>query len=93
MQKCLQFQRWLNHPGYDSYWQNMVSQKKSYSNLNIPVLTLTGYFDDDQQGAMSYYKEHLKNNPSAINYLVIGPFDHGGAQSAARPLVMNYTHD
>ena len=50
------FQRWLKHPSYDAYWQSMTPDPKEYSKINIPILTTTGYFDDDQLGAMYYYK-------------------------------------
>ncbi|MGE8555821.1 MAG: CocE/NonD family hydrolase [Chryseobacterium jejuense] len=75
------FQRWLNHPGYDQYWQKMVPYKEEFAKINIPILTTTGYYDDDQIGALYYYKEHLKYNKNADHYLVIGPYNHGGAQS------------
>jgi len=75
------FQRWLKHPSFDGYWQNMTSYGRDFSKINIPVLTTTGYYDDDGNGAMYYYRQHYLNNPKANNYLVIGPYDHGGAQS------------
>src|SRR6185295_8983053 len=34
-------QRWLQHPSYDKYWQNMIPYKDEYSKINIPVLTIT----------------------------------------------------
>lgn len=74
------FQRWLQHPSFDSYWQNMIPYKSDFSSINIPILTTTGYFDDDQLGAMYYYNQHHKQNPNAAHYLVIGPYTHGGAQ-------------
>lgn len=75
------FQRWLQHPSYDDYWQNMTPQKEEYKQINIPVLTITGYFDDEQRGAFHYYNEHLRYNESANHYLLIGPWDHYGAQN------------
>ncbi|REC50232.1 CocE/NonD family hydrolase [Chryseobacterium pennipullorum] len=75
------FQRWLDHPGYDSYWQKMVPYKEEFSRINIPVLTTTGYYDDDQIGALYYFKKHHQYNKNADHYLVIGPYNHGGAQS------------
>ncbi|RFS26912.1 CocE/NonD family hydrolase [Chitinophaga silvatica] len=70
------FQRWLQHPDYDEYWQKMTPQDKEFANINIPILTVTGYWDDDQLGAMHYYKQHLQQNKNANHYLVIGPYDH-----------------
>lgn len=74
------FQRWLQHPAHDSYWQNMVPYKTDFSRINIPVLTTTGYYDVDQLGAMYYYKEHFTYNTAANHTLLIGPYDHPGGQ-------------
>ncbi|MBO9690713.1 CocE/NonD family hydrolase [Chryseobacterium sp.] len=75
------FQRWLDHPGYDEYWQKMVPYKEDFAKINIPILTTTGYYDDDQIGALYYFKQHHQYNKNADHYLVIGPYNHGGAQS------------
>ncbi|HET6227809.1 MAG TPA: CocE/NonD family hydrolase [Bacteroidia bacterium] len=76
----LLFKRWLTHSSYDKYWQDMVPYKKEFSNILIPVLTITGYYDDDQLGAMYYTREHYRFNRNANHYLLIGPYDHSGAQ-------------
>ncbi len=75
------FQRWLKHPSYDSFWQNMVPQQSEFAKINIPIFTTTGYFDDDQIGAMSYYKQYHKWNKNPNYYLLIGPYNHGGSQA------------
>ncbi len=87
------FQRWLQHPANDAYWQNMVAYKNDFANINIPVLTTTGFFDPDQLGAMYYFKQHHLYNKNATHYLLIGPYDHAGAQSAASSVVNGYQID
>ncbi|WP_316792086.1 CocE/NonD family hydrolase [Pedobacter frigoris] len=87
------FQRWLKHPSYDAYWQKMIPYKEEFRKINIPVLSITGYFDGDQKGALYYFKEHNFWNPKANHYLVIGPYDHGGAQGSPSPLVNGYPID
>ncbi len=87
------FQRWIDHPAYDEFWQNMVPYREDFANINIPVLTTTGYFDVDQLGAMYYFKEHYKYNPEAEHYLLIGPYSHGGGQSYANKTIGDYTID
>jgi putative CocE/NonD family hydrolase len=82
-------QRWLQHPGYDKYWQAMVPYKRDYSKINIPVLSITGYYDDGQISALHYLKEHYKYNNNANHYLVIGPYSHFGAGSARKEPVLN----
>lgn len=77
------FQKWISHPTYDSYWQNIMPSKEDYQSIDIPVFSITGYYDGAQVGAMYYYDQHQKyGTESAKNnhYLLIGPYDHPGAQ-------------
>jgi len=86
-------QRWLKHPAFDEYWQHMVPYKQDYAHINIPVLTITGYYDDGQISALQYLKEHYKYNKNANHYLIIGPYDHFGAQRGGTPELRGYTVD
>lgn len=72
-------QRWLKHPAYDEYWQSMVAYGKDFARIDIPVLSLTGYYDDGQISAVQYLKDHYRYRPDAEHYLVIGPYDHVGS--------------
>lgn len=74
------FQRWLDHPAYDAYWQNMLPYKEEFSKINIPVLSTTGYFDGGQIGATYYLREHYAYNSQANHYFLIGPYGHFGSQ-------------
>ncbi|MEZ0470705.1 CocE/NonD family hydrolase [Luteimonas salinilitoris] len=78
-------QRWLEHPIYDGYWQAMVPYGEEFEGIDIPVLSITGYYDDGQISAVHYLKEHYRHKPDAEHYLVIGPYDHFGAQQAFKP--------
>jgi putative CocE/NonD family hydrolase len=86
-------QRWLQHPSFDKYWQDMIPYKNEYSNINIPVLTITGYYDDGQLSAMRYVREHYKFNKHANHYLIIGPYDHFGAQRGGSRILRGYSVD
>jgi uncharacterized protein len=86
-------QRWLQHPSYDKYWQNMVPYKEEYAKINIPVLSITGYYDDGQISALHYLKEHYKYNKKADHYLIIGPYDHFGAQRGGVGVLREYAVD
>ncbi|MBD1386821.1 CocE/NonD family hydrolase [Mucilaginibacter rigui] len=86
-------QRWLKHPSYDTYWQAMVPYKQDFAKINIPVLSITGYYDDGQISAMHYVKEHYRYNPKANHYLIIGPYDHFGAQKGGVPVLREYKVD
>lgn len=83
------FLRWLEHPSYDDFWKKMSPADKDYRNFNIPILTITGYFDGDQPGAMAYYLKHMRfgtEEGKAAHYLLIGPYDHGGTRHPRKKL-------
>lgn len=87
------FRRWLQHPSYDSYWQNMIPYKNEFSRIRIPILTHTGYYDDGQIGAMYYYREHHKYVRNPEHYLLIGPYGHFGAQATPDTVYKGYRID
>ena len=87
------FQKWLSHPSYDSYWQSLVPTPQEYANINIPILSTTGYYDGAQIGALEYFKLHHRYNKNANHYLVIGPYDHWGGQRKASAKLMGYDID
>jgi putative CocE/NonD family hydrolase len=78
------FQKWVAHPNFDEYWKGILPSTQDYAQLDIPVLTTTGYYDADQAGVLFYYRNHLLNNPNAAqtHQLLIGPYQHGAAQWA-----------
>ena len=86
-------QKWLSHPAYDRYWQSMVPYKEEFARINIPVLTITGYYDDGQVSALEYLKQHYRYNPRADHYLIIGPYDHFGAQNGGVANLRGYKVD
>jgi putative CocE/NonD family hydrolase len=81
-------QRWLEHPAYDKYWQSMVPYKNDFARVNIPVLTITGYYDDGQISALHYLKQHLAYGRNPEHYLVIGPYDHLGTGWRKKPEIL-----
>ncbi|PZR28467.1 MAG: peptidase S15 [Citrobacter freundii] len=87
------FQRWLDHPVYDSYWQSMIPYKDEFANIDIPILSTTGYYDGGQIGELYYYREHLKYKPDAAHYLLIGPYGHFGSQGYPDSVYNGYKID
>jgi putative CocE/NonD family hydrolase len=87
------FRRWLEHPSYDNYWQKMIPYQKDFVSIDIPVLTTTGYYDGGQIGAIYYFSQHYRYNQAANHYLLIGPYDHLGAQHKARKILQGYAID
>jgi len=79
------FLRWLNHPSYDRYWQRMIPFQKQFGGINIPVLTVTGYYAFSEPGALYYFNQHVRYNPRANHSLVIGPYDDAGLARGPSP--------
>jgi hypothetical protein len=78
-------QRQLRHPSFDRYWQSMAPYAAEFGRIRIPVLQIAGYFDPAQIAALYYFSEHIHYVPTAEDYLVIGPYDHWGAQAREKP--------
>lgn len=87
------FQKWMEHPAYDTYWKSLVPTPEEYANINIPILTTTGYYDGCEISALQYFKLHMKYNPNANHYVVMGPYDHWGGQRKAAANLMGYELD
>lgn len=83
------FQTWLKHPAYDSYWRSLVPTPKEYADLSIPILVTDGYYDGAQIAETQYVREYLQYNKHPDLYLVIGPYDHVGAQREHPALDLN----
>lgn len=87
------FQRWVSHPSFDTYWQKMAPYKEDFSQINIPVLSIDGYYNDSQNSGLYYLREHYKYNPNAEHYLIIGPYSHFGAQRNGSEEINGYKVD
>jgi putative CocE/NonD family hydrolase len=76
------FQTWVAHPYPDEYWDRMAFPAEQYDRIIIPILTITGHYDDDQTGAMEYYRKHMASKSPARekHYIIIGPWDHAGTR-------------
>lgn len=87
------FQRWLQHPDYDDYWKSMTPQGQEFGRIKIPVFCLTGYYDDDQLGALYYWKKLQAWNKNHKSYLLMGPWDHFGSQGFPLTEYLGYKVD
>ncbi len=86
------FDEWLDHPSYDRYWQKLIPFRKQFARVDIPVLTLAGYYGGDA-GALYYFGEHTRYNAKANHTLLIGPYDDNIAQEAPGPELRAYPLD
>ena len=87
------FRRWLEHPGYDAYWQAMIPYREEFADIDIPVLATTGYFDGGRIGVQYYFDEHTRHNPRADHTVVIGPFGHLTMQTGVARSIEGYDVD
>jgi uncharacterized protein len=87
------FIRWLNHPSYDRYWQNMIPYRLEFAHINIPVLTISGYYAGSEPSALYYFTQHHKYNPHADHRLLIGPYDDAVMQRGPSATLQGYEVD
>ena len=78
------FEQRVLHPEPDAYWDAQVPTAEQYGKLEIPILTITGCYDGGQQGALTFYQDHMRYGTAEVrarHYLVIGPWDHAGTRT------------
>ena len=77
------FQSWLSHPSYDLFWQKRLPFGEEFARIDIPVLTVTGYYSAGETAALYYFTEHHQHDPRADHALLIGAFDENGVEHGA----------
>jgi hypothetical protein len=87
------FQRWLNHPSYDRFWQKLIPFQEEFAHIDIPVLSVTGYYADSENGALYYFTQHSRYDPHSNHTLFIGPYDDGVMQHGAQANLHGYPVD
>jgi predicted acyl esterase len=75
-----QIATWNAHPLLDSYWRG-VNLDAKLSTVDVPVLTVGGWFDYMRQGAV-----HIHGAlGSSRSWLVYGPYEHAGVFDDGAP--------
>ena len=80
---------WLRHPAVDEYMDQMTPTAEQFKALDIPILTITGSYDDDQPGALEYYRDYMHVASAAQRakqFLIIGPWDHPATRTPRTPI-------
>ena len=68
----------VEHPDYDEFWRRQAFPRQT-SEVKVPTLNVAGWWDqEDFYGPIRIYKTLEKNDPRRLNYLVAGPWNHGG---------------
>lgn len=70
----------VNHPNYDSFWQKQAFYPYLKDmHLTVPDLNVAGWWDqEDFYGPVKIYETLEKHDTDHLNYLVVGPWNHGG---------------
>jgi putative CocE/NonD family hydrolase len=72
------WQKWINHPNYDEYWQPQQVSQHLKKVGQIPVLIVGGWYDaEDLQGPLRIYRRIEEWNKNNRTHLVMGPWYHG----------------
>jgi uncharacterized protein len=76
------FEKWIRQNlSTDEYWQGIAYQgKEHYAKVNVPTLSITGWFDANFPGSPKNYlgmKEYGPTSQARRPSLVIGPWQHG----------------
>jgi putative CocE/NonD family hydrolase len=78
------FQRILKHPIAGGYYDAMVPTREQFQKITLPILTITGQYDGDELGALTFYRDHIANASPEVrakHFLIIGPWDHAGTRT------------
>jgi len=68
----------VSHPNYDEFWQKQAFAPY-IGTPKVPNLNVAGWWDqEDFWGPVKIYELFEKNDTNHLNYLVAGPWNHGG---------------
>jgi len=66
------------HPNYDQFWKNQAFAGH-LKRVTVPTLNIAGWWDqEDFYGPLKIYELLEKADTGNRNYLVVGPWNHGG---------------
>jgi putative CocE/NonD family hydrolase len=68
----------VEHPDYDAFWkrQTLISYLTA---VRVPTLNIVGWWDQEEfYGPMRIYEALEQHDEKHMNYLVVGPWNHGG---------------
>ncbi len=66
------------HPNYDAFWKTQ-SLEPRLTKVSVPTLNVAGWYDqEDFRGPLRIYELLEKHDAKNQNFLVVGPWNHGG---------------
>lgn len=77
-EKLPSWNNFMEHPNYDDYWKEL-NVDHNLKDLPVPVLNVAGWWDaEDFYGPLKIYETLEQMDDNDQNYLVVGPWMHGG---------------
>ncbi len=71
------YREFLAHPTLDDYWKRIQFGPRDFAKIQVPVMTVTGWYDGDQLGALFYWDGMEKRGGQEdTRFLTIGPWTH-----------------
>jgi uncharacterized protein len=68
----------VEHPDYDSFWKKQ-SAHRYMKEVKVAALHVGGWWDqEDYLGPLKIYEALEKHDPKNQNFLIVGPWNHGG---------------
>ena len=68
----------VEHPNYDAYWQRQAVAPY-LEHPTVPNLNVGGWWDqEDFYGPLKIYETLEQHDSGHLNYVVVGPWNHGG---------------
>jgi len=68
----------VEHPDYDWFWQRQAAAPY-LTRVTVPTLNVAGWWDqEDFYGPLKIYELLEEHDSKNMNFLVVGPWNHGG---------------
>jgi len=78
------------HPDYDAFWQRQAAVpnlRRLVRRVAVPTLNVAGWWDqEDFYGPIAIYRALEERDSANLNFLVVGPWNHGGWRREGRRL-------
>lgn len=85
------YREFLTHDTLDDYWRRIQFTAADFARVDVPVLTVTGWFDGDQIGALFHWDGiEARGGLADRTFLIVGPWTHAQTYLGGAPKVGAY---
>ncbi len=76
--KLPSWNNFIAHPNHDAFWSDQAATTY-LTRTTVPTLNVAGWWDqEDFVGPIRIYESMEQHDSAGINFLVVGPWNHGG---------------